>query len=301
MPHPYQQRAVRDLAWACFAPPLFASGALAGPAEGLHNCGLPLTAARRDWLAALDARPDPLLEHLAASPQQRLGLYFERLWQFFLAQDPDVELLAHNLPVREGGRTLGEFDCLYYCRRRQRHCHLELAVKYYLGYGTAAGGASPWSAWLGPNSQDRLDLKLDRLLQHQVRLADQPRGAEVLREHGIEDPLRELEVKGYLFRHPGQALPPPRGLDPARSLGHWWRLEELPGALLPRRRYQVLPRLQWLSPVHARPGEGMTADELFSALQAHFGARRQPALIAELDLTGAEQARFFVTDAGWPG
>ncbi|WP_265309277.1 DUF1853 family protein, partial [Pseudomonas aeruginosa] len=41
-----------------------------------------------------------------------LGLYYEHLWQFALEQAPDVRLIAANLPVRDGGHTLGELDLL---------------------------------------------------------------------------------------------------------------------------------------------------------------------------------------------
>ena len=114
----YRTPAVRDLAWACFSPPLLHNDQLLADPGGLTNCYLELTPQRRDWLAALDRDPSALLEHLAVNAPRRLGLYFERLWHFFLQADPAVELLAHNLPVRDGGVTLGEFDCLYYCRRR---------------------------------------------------------------------------------------------------------------------------------------------------------------------------------------
>lgn len=325
MPQRFHHRCVRDLAWACFSEPLVLAPQLDGAGTRLSNAGFELTGVRREWLAALDARPAPLQAFLARAQARRLGLYFERLWQFFLQSDPEVELLAHNLPVRDGGRTIGEFDCLYFCRRRQRHCHLELAVKFYLGHEGASGAPSPresrcdnptnghWHAWLGPNSRDRLDLKLRRLLDHQVRLADTPQGRRLLAEHGIHDPLRELELKGYLFRHPRAPLAAPPAFNPARGLRAWWRLADLPGALEPQYRYRVLPRLEWLAPARDRAGSDNTAENertagdpplsaraLAANLQARFNAHQQACLVAALDGAGEEIARFFVTDADWP-
>ncbi|MBN7797994.1 DUF1853 family protein [Parahaliea mediterranea] len=302
MPHPFQHACVRDLAWACFSPPLMLSARLGGDGPDAGNADFALTPARQDWLARLDADPAPLREHLARSRSRRLGLYFERLWHFFLARDPAVELLAHNLPVRENGRTLGEFDLLYYCHERRRHCHLELAVKFYLGYsapGCDTPGASRWRDWLGPNSRDRLDLKLDRLLDHQVRLADHPSARAVLARLGVTDPLREVEMKGYLFRHPRNPLPPPRAFNPALALHSWWRLQELPGALDPSLRYRVLPRLEWLAAARDTV-DAMPPPALLQALEDHFREHRQPRLVAALDDSGVEQWRCFVTDASWP-
>ncbi|MEQ8803961.1 MAG: DUF1853 family protein, partial [Haliea sp.] len=123
---------VRDLAWACLGPPLLQMETLKS-ASGVTTASLTLTAARARWLQQLDRQPQPLLTWLEARPATRLGLYFEHLWHFFLQQDSATELIAHNLPLSSNGRTVGEFDCLYYCHERRRPVHLELAVKFYLG------------------------------------------------------------------------------------------------------------------------------------------------------------------------
>ena len=159
--YPYQTREVRDLAWACFAPPLLVTRELGVHAAGAGNCAFPLSGGRQLWLEKLDRDATPLLEHLSSIRSQRLGLYFESLWHFFLAQDEEVDLVARNLPVNRDGRTIGEFDCLYFCRRRNCHVHLELAVKFYLGWPTQTepGDTSLASEWLGPNARDRLDIK----------------------------------------------------------------------------------------------------------------------------------------------
>ena len=128
----FRTPAVRDLAWACFSEPLFLCKGLPPGAGPLQNCTLQLTPERAQWLERLDREPAALLAQVEETRKGRLGLYFEHLWHFFLRQDPAVDLLAHNLPVRHGTRTLGEFDCLYYCHQRQQYIHLELAVKFYL-------------------------------------------------------------------------------------------------------------------------------------------------------------------------
>jgi len=302
-PFPYRHRAVRDLAWACFSPPLLINHQLAEHSAGIANTLFSLSDQRRHWLETLDRRPGPLLEFLAAAKSQRLGLYFERLWQFFLREDTEVELLANNLPVRDGGRTLGEFDCLYFCRRRRLHIHLELAVKYYLGYGSTPPGAAASNTrqWLGPNNRDRLDIKIERLLGHQIRLSESPHAQPSLRELGIDTLSREVEVKGYLFQPDTTALAAPQGFNPAASLCHWHRFANLAGALNSRASYLVLPRLHWLGPTVADSTEPpLTAAQLLAALERHFAAQRRARLVAELDSQGLEQQRFFVVDANWP-
>ena len=298
---PYKTQAVRDLAWACFAPTLLRAAHLPGAGDNLTDCSPRLTSSRRDWLARLDVDPQPLLEHLAGIRSHRLGVYFERLWHFFLLQDPAFELVAHNLAVREGGATVGEFDVIYWCRERQRHCHLELAVKYFLGtrIRTSGAAASRWCEWLGPNTRDRLDLKLRQLLGRQIGLGQQPCARRQLHELGIGDMAREIAFKGYLFQPHDDPLPPPPGFNPQLAFSRWLPLRALPQflAATPEEQFQPLPRMRWLSPLQASGGEPFLGRSmLLERLQSLASAQ----LVAAVDDEGRETYRFFVTPDNWP-
>ena len=303
--HLYQSRVVRDLAWACFSAPLLHSPTLAGPLETVSNCALGPTPARCAWLQRLDHDPAPLVSHLARLRSTRLGLYFEHLWHFFLTEDPLVDLVAHNLPVRDGGTTVGEFDCLYYCHTRLRHVHLELAVKYYLGYRHAPAGDDQGASceWLGPDPRDSLERKVTHMMQRQITLGSHPAAADPLRQLGIADPVREVEIKGYLFQPRSQHLPPPQGFNQERDFGCWLSMETLGTYLagLPERRFLVLPRLAWLAPALAPRDRCDSRSTLLARLRRHFSLHRQPQLVAALDTAGRESLRFFVTDGRWPG
>ena len=302
---PYRTQAVRDLAWACFSPTLLDSRQLADDGENVADCGLALTPARLQWLTQLDHEPGPLLEHLSRKPNKRLGIYFERLWHFFLEQDPGTELLAHNLAVRDHGRTLGEFDVIYWCHQRRRHYHLELAVKFYLGRRQQINSepASRWREWLGPNSRDRLDLKLDQLLQRQIRLGTHPLAREQLAALGIPDVAQEIVIKGYLFNSLGDPLPPPFGYNARCPMRHWLPLEELRVQLrkLPPERYMELSKERWLAPVLVNDeDELLSRSALDERLQSQFTSNSRARLVAGVDRAGLEQCRFFVTANDWP-
>jgi hypothetical protein len=303
--YPYQTREVRDLAWACFSPALMDTARLAGDQADVENCGFTLTPLRRAWLENLDRDASPLLTHLSVLHSRRLGVYFESLWHFFLAQDPEVELVAHNLPVTSDGRTLGEFDCIYFCRRRQRHVHLELAVKFYLGWRDAPDkvSVSDWSDWLGPELRDRLDLKISHLLQRQIRLGEREPARQLLHKLGIHDLQREIEIKGYLFRPFRVSLPPPAAFNPGRALNNWLRLGALPEwhRELAAPQYLPLPRPEWLAPARlSGDRSAIPPGELRDKLEALLGKYGRPQLVAALDDQGMEVNRFFVTGPGWP-
>ncbi|MEQ9462885.1 MAG: DUF1853 family protein [Haliea sp.] len=294
------QPQLRDLAWACLGPPLLHLETLQ-PGNGVTDARLPLTAARAAWLQELDRQPQPLIDWLTAQQATRLGLYFERLWYFFLTHDSETELLAHNLPVRSGGQTLGEFDCLYYCRAREQPVHLELAVKFYLGWRRTTTGAEQSSAaeWLGPNPVDRLDLKLQRLLQHQSRLSLDPVGSALLASRGLAQPLREIALRGSLFQPAHDRLSPPAGYNPALPLPHWYTLTDWRAQAGAEERFLVLPRLRWLSPL-LHSADTLSPEALFTQLQERFTRGGRPALVVQVNDQGDESRRFFLAGNDWP-
>ena len=303
--YPFQTQEVRDLAWACFSPPLIYAGQLAKQGSGITDCTFELTAQRRAWLEALDRDASILLAHLAQRPSHRLGIYFEQLWQFFLRQDPEVQLVASNLPVHDQGSTLGEFDCIYFCQRRQRHVHLELAVKYFLGgLDTGPGeGSSAGRDWLGPDTRDRLDKKIDHILYRQILLSDNSVARQRLSELGIERPLKEIALKGQLFQPREATLKPPQGYNTDHPFSEWLHCDRLAAYLAATgsAKFEILPKMRWLS--NAQRGgtyRTYTRAQIVSELTQYFVHDDYPLLIAVLDHGGQETSRFFVTDRDWP-
>jgi hypothetical protein len=305
-PHHYKTREVRDLAWACFSQSLFHSEMLSSDKPAIANCGLALTGERQAWLAELDKSPLALHRHLQTLHNTRLGLYFESLWHFFLQSDPLVELTAHNLPIRDGGRTLGEFDCLYYCRVRKQHFHLELAVKYYLSNRqvTRGGQTSQWEEWLGPTNTDNLERKIKHLTQHQIKLGEHPIAVEALRALNIDKPAREIEIKGYLFQGIHDPLSPPSGHNSENGLCHWLTIVQLPSYLAScgSVNFCQLDKPHWLAPAIADSHANALLDRVGIAevMARHFADGGRPVMFAGFDETGVEDQRFFVTGPQWP-
>lgn len=296
---------MRDLAWSCFSPSIVQIEAVAGSATHVSACTPQLTPERIQWLEQLDHNPTALLQHLSVRPTHRLGVYFEQLWHFFLHQDRNIELIAHNLPIHDGGRTLGEFDCIYYCMERSCHVHLELAVKYFLGVPRGGDTTTQANAheWLGPDQRDRLETKLDQLLQRQIMLGDKPAAKGKLQELDIGEMKREIALKGYLFQPRTDSPPPPPGYNSACTMGHWLPFAELGShcAALGAIAFAILPKMQWLSSVRRDTRDGqLTQQELLAKVPLQWNDDDYPLLIAALDDTGAELSRFFVTPGSWP-
>ncbi len=170
-----------QLAWAIGSAPLLNDALAPHPA---------LTAAQaRQWWHDWQPPAPPIAE-----PDIRLGSDFEKLWQYWLSTHPHWQLLAHNLPIREQGRTLGEFDLIVQNRVSGEQEHWELAVKFYLGFGDLDQPAS----WHGPQFRDRLDHKLVHLRDEQLCWRTRPAGQAVLQAAGLAPTQTRAIVKGRL-------------------------------------------------------------------------------------------------------
>ncbi|NQX88005.1 MAG: DUF1853 family protein [Halioglobus sp.] len=275
---------------------------LADAHANVLDCTPALTPARRLWLDRLDRDATTLLQHLAQHRSHRLGLYFEQLWQFFLAQDPATELIAHNVPVQGEARTLGEFDCLYYCHEERRYVHLELAVKYYLAVPQKTSDGASLQRWVGPNISDRLDCKLAQLLERQIRLSESSAATAVLNMLGIANPRREIAFKGCLFQPITGALPP-RGYNRQIPLSDWVTARGLKAycATIDLRAFKVLPKRHWLSPHLHTAGDVVDSTGLSATVNERIAAEGYPLMVAALDDHGRERRRFMVVPEHWPG
>ncbi len=186
-----QQPQVRDLYWAVNSP-----GLMPHPALLDWRDDSPWFA---DWIKQLDAKPDLLLQFLAKSPQNRLGRYFEQLWQFYLQQHRGFELLAANRQIHgQDGVTQGELDILVRHIESDAIWHLELAAKFYCRV-LPGHEFQPEHLWVGAKLNDRWDNKLHQLLTQQLPLAQTPLAQQALAAEQLL-PMRSFAiVKGQLF------------------------------------------------------------------------------------------------------
>ena len=298
--------AVCDLAYSCFSPDLISDYPRIDDNIAPSQCRIALTAHRQAWLHHLDRHPEPLLAALKQLNSHRLGLYFEALWQFFIREDDQLELIANNVPVRSGKQTLGEFDVIYRDLDTAQFVHLELTYKFYL---QEPGQAHPaidghYHHWLGPNTGDRLDLRLARLLQHQIRLTDTEHGRLLWQELTGESQCehREIAFKGRVFY-----TDPSKNhtqFNPHHLAGSRQNLSAISSTLAatPESRWVVLNKTQWIRPIK-KTHCTVPALELKQYLHSHFCNSNSPLLVARLraDNDGlGETERCFITSDYWP-
>lgn len=286
---PYTRTEVRDLAWALCSPALLRrnDANVRWPGATWFDS---LCSHFHDTLVQLNAEPRTLCETLARRRDRRLGNYFETLWRYWLEHNPRYLLLYANLPVRAGGTTLGEFDLLVHDRERGKTLHWELAVKFYLGVGDTSQPCN----WWGPGRRDRLDIKTDRLLQHQSQLSRRSEARALISQQGLRIDETWVIMKGRLFYPRFGEYPPPRGANPQHLRGFWLPAQQL--SMLGRRRWLILDRHQWFAPVSDTSAATLETLELLDWWNT--GQPTYPVCIAAM-IEGCEQERGFIVPGDW--
>ncbi|MCV6614988.1 MAG: DUF1853 family protein [Cellvibrionaceae bacterium] len=245
-----------------------------------------------------------------SSGQRRLGLYAEDLLAGALtAPNSPYQMLARNLQVAVGParRTLGEFDFIVRERASGLTAQLELACKYYLGL-PAADCPSQRSQWLGPNCNDRLDKKIDRLLSHQLTLGQRPEARALLQQQlGLapEQPLASYYLlRGRLYYPAFDTMAAPAQAAPGHLRGLWCSQAELPQFVQALSRcwsswgFQALSPLQLLAPQPALQTDNR--EHLIEFVAQRFKTQQQRPIALALHNSQALELGLYVVDDDWP-
>lgn len=299
--HQLPAQAVRDLDWVLTSPSLIR------PIPQARLIGADLSSATRHWLQQLYDAPTPLLTHLQQRDTHFLGSYFESLWEFWLRNQPQLQLVSQRQQIYDQGKTLGEFDFIIWDESQQTYRHQELAVKFYLGFMSPGEPRSPSTGqealWIGPNAADRLDLKLAKLQTQQLRLRDHPVAQHWLHSQGIQAIEPELLLKGYLFTPLEVSLEPPAVAGDQHLQGRWLYLAQLEQLQPLGKHWLVLDKASWLSPAHALEEQLLSFAQLRAKLRQHFATDSRALLLAAMDEQGdhwRESDRYFVVPDHWP-
>lgn len=286
----YHSPAVRDLAWAILSPTLIVT-----PDASQHNTPAWYEQAFRaiePHLQELDQDDSALLQHLTTPATPRLGIWFERLWSYWLQHNGRYELLAANLQVKQDEKTRGEFDLIVRDQRADEIEHWELAIKFYLGMPPLHHA----NHWFGPNQQDRLDLKFQHLVERQLPLSQTHAGQQVCADHGWTIARRRLISKGRLYL-PGveiSSLPPlPKCIDTHALLGHWLTQQEFQRAArhFPAATYRHLDKSEWMV---SQARQSTSFSDILSQVQQLYPVQLQ------VDGWHEKSLRLFVVPDNWP-
>jgi hypothetical protein len=98
----------------------------------------------------------------------RLGHLAEKIVSELIKSSANYQVLYEHFQIIEDRKTLGEIDFIIQNRNDKRLIHLELAYKFYLFDPSIS--SEPINNWIGPNRNDSLIEKLDKLKRKQFPL-----------------------------------------------------------------------------------------------------------------------------------
>ncbi|MFZ6709325.1 DUF1853 family protein [Undibacterium sp. TC9W] len=262
---------VRALAWMLTAPGLLDAHHVSWEGK-LANAAFSDAQILPQWLAELDVNPAPLLDLLLRHPSRRLGLYAERLYEFYLTAHG--LLAAHGLQVHnKGASTIGEFDFLLQTKAGLQH--LELATKFYLFHADAPAAPDLYD-YLGPNLADSLGAKLHKIMGQQLQLSAHPLAQQVL--PGAVQSAQAL-ILGWLFYRDEQTADNfSTGLAQNHCRGAIWTQAEVRS--LDFEYALLLDRLEWLAPAQSDKNAVQEKGSILNDMQTYFATSSTPLMLA---------------------
>ena len=268
-----------------------------GLIEGLPGGHAPLMETSAPRLTQLLHGDQQGLFALLQGPRaHKLGIAFEALMLWGLEQALGYECLARDVQIQDGKRTMGALDFVLQAPDGAIE-HWELAYKLFLQSDPDLG----WSSWLGPRGRDRLDAKLQRMLEHQLPLSSTPQAHATLCESlGLPKIDRKrLMMQGVLFSPWGA---PPQRATKAHKLaeGRWLRPSALPDLLQtdPHARWVLRENPLWFGPCRQERDCGITTSALLKSV------RPDPLVYPQLwsrlpDTSQADESMLFIVAETW--
>ena len=172
---------VRNLFWALASPNTLAEEEF--PQLFPDHLMQQLWMENEDFFYALDEAPHTLENYTERYSQGRLGHYFEALLRYFIEKSPSTESVLSNFQINEDKTTIGEIDLVFDWNGTRYHW--EIAIKYF----AMINEGLTWREWIGPSGDDRLDIKLNHVFEHQIPLITHPQVQRIVGEN----------VQSYLF------------------------------------------------------------------------------------------------------
>ncbi len=311
----YRNRIVRDLIWCIASPTIMAMDRICRHPEDSLLLNWVIQAEEK--LARLDENPLPLINFISRTKTNRLGEKFERFWHFWLSECQGKKVVAADYQVQLKDRTLGAFDLLVdeshtsednglenqslsrfqQTIKSRLLSHYELTVKFYLN----SSHGSRMSDWYGPDQSDRLDKKINRMVEHQLKLSQYPATEKLLQQKRWQIEKIYGICKGRLFWNAfTKTTTLPEWINPQVELGFWCPASQFKAVQKQQLlQWYLLDKNDWFAPLNQKDVAEMgNLDE--RELQEHIQKINRVVQIAGYDpVYNREQIRGFIVPDEW--
>ena len=181
-----------------------------------------------------------------AIPQKlRLGHQMEHVFKQLIAHSSRFEILLHNLPIKEGNRTIGEIDFILRDVKTNKRIHVELTYKFYIINTEIRESIH---RLIGPNRRDTFFAKMEKIKNVQFQLLHSKEGSKALNERNIDHTIIQHQVcyKGQLFlpwKDKSSTIHP---LNTSCISGYWLRFSDFKSEEFKEFQFYIPFKSEWV-------------------------------------------------------
>ena len=281
---------MRDLMWVANSPSLLA---VSGEMTSTGTRNEPFSVASdQPSLNQSQIDADHLRGFFLKNPHNTVGRYFESLVYYWIKYVRGLEVLVCNEQIKRSGRTVGEID-LVFRNEQDRLVHWETAVKFFLHLPQPHSFSSDY---VGPNSRDNLDKKINHLFGHQLKQS---------LDGIIKIDFREAFVRGCIFYHPSNPSPDQKHgrLHAVHLRGCWIHSSEVNELPQPGNwNYRLMRKPHWLAMIPTQL-PAIPSMEIDRWIKQHFEYSDRPVMLCTDRLkesVDGEAERIMIVSDQWP-
>jgi hypothetical protein len=229
--------------------------------------------------------PSKIAAFFSIDEQLIVGKYFEKMIAFIFYQLPRFKVLHYSKQFFHQKHTIGEIDFILHDLIDDTRLHIEVAVKYYMGFKNIG----KHDLWIGPNGRDTLKKKLIKL-QDQLKLSDQ------LELGAVE---KRILLLGYFFKHWKHSEWPYFSNDIPDGL--WMYEDEMPDHLDLDAFYLIMPKHKWLGFFIDEESSFLSGAELIKEVKEQLALIGKGIMIVQLNEGNRSiKNKLIVVPSKWP-
>ncbi|MFT5859929.1 MAG: hypothetical protein ACI865_002036 [Flavobacteriaceae bacterium] len=205
-----------------------------------------------------------------------LGKRAERYFSLLIDLSDQYEMVLENIQVFEKSRTIGEFDFIVRRLNDNQLVHIELVYKFYLLDKQTA--SNDMADWVGPNRNDSLKLKVEKLSTGQFPLLK----TEEAKNRLLDAHLNTSEIIQELAFYANLFVPihdpfSTHTLDDDAVEGYWGRFSDIAKLDSSGDKYFIPNKFDWF--LRSAPDVNwMTLEEASVDIKSQLNDSRSPML-----------------------
>jgi hypothetical protein len=218
---------------------------------------------------------DKVSEDLVSIPGNIvLGKRIEYLFESYVNESNRYELLAKNIQIIEDKITVGELDFILRDKVTDKKLHVELVYKFYL----FVKAEDEISSWIGPNKNDSLLLKLDKLRLKQFPLLNRSITTSTINKLGINTEGMEQQIcfLGNLFLPYEMSNEFISSVNSKCVVGWWMNLEDFKIALFQSFEFSIPNKKDWVLSPQEKEGEWLSYQAFLSEVELLHAREKSP-------------------------